>query len=171
MALIPSLLLKQLYTFGSLENIEGGVQFSIKNRLSDATLTKIEQIKIDGKDVKLSAVTLDLGDGDVRTLDQLSSSPISFPLRRIVTIRTALPHLDKGKHKIEIKFKTEPFGTLNLKVDDTTSEKDETRIHIPRSNTDDYLPEIIQQRQKFIAECPVALNIKPTPGGCFTIFQ
>ena len=107
MALIPSLLLKQLYTFGSLQNIEGGVQFSLKNRLSDATLKEIEQIKLDGRDVALTAVTLDLGDGDIRTLDQLAGDPIPFPLRRIVTIRTACPHLGKGKHKIEIKFKTD----------------------------------------------------------------
>ena len=69
MALIPSLLLKQLYTFGSLENIDGGVQFSIKNRLSDATLKEIEHIKLDKQHVQLTAVTLDLGDGDIRTLD------------------------------------------------------------------------------------------------------
>ncbi|MEJ2748177.1 MAG: hydroxymethylglutaryl-CoA reductase [Anaerolineae bacterium] len=150
MALIPSLLLKQLYTFGSLQNIDGGVQFSIKNRLSDATLKEIEHIKLDGRDVNLTAVTLDLGDNDTRTLDQLAGDPIPFPLRRIVTIRTACPHLDKGKHKIEIKFKTEPFGTLNLKVDDTISEKNDRRIHIPRSNTDDYTPDVIQQRQKFV---------------------
>ncbi len=29
---IPSLILKQLYTFSSLENIEGGIKFSLKNR-------------------------------------------------------------------------------------------------------------------------------------------
>ena len=36
MALIPSMLLRQLYTFGSLKNTGQGVQFAIKNRLSDA---------------------------------------------------------------------------------------------------------------------------------------
>ena len=152
MALIPSLLLKQLYTFSSLENIDGGVQFSIKNRLSDATLKEIEHIKLDGKDVELTAVTLHFGDGDTKTLDQLLQDTIPFPLRQIVTVRTACPHLPKGKHKIEIKFKTEPFGTLNLKVDDTISEKNHRRIHIPRSNADDYAPDIIKQRQQFAQE-------------------
>jgi hydroxymethylglutaryl-CoA reductase (NADPH) len=150
MALIPSLLLKQLYTFGSLENINGGVQFSLKNRLSDATLKEIEHIKIDGNEVKLTAVTLDLGDGDVKTLNQLTNAPVPFPLRRVVTVRTTIPHLENGKHKIEVKFKTEPFGSLHLKVDDTISEKIETRIHIPRNDADDYTPEVIGQRQAFI---------------------
>ena len=34
---IPSMILKQLYTFGSLKNLPDGVKFSLKNRLSDAT--------------------------------------------------------------------------------------------------------------------------------------
>ena len=84
MALIPSLLLKQLYTFSSLENIDGGVQFSIKNRLSDATLKEIEHIKLDGKDMDLTAVTLHFGDGDTKTLDQLIQDTIPFPLRRTI---------------------------------------------------------------------------------------
>lgn len=150
MALIPSLLLKQLYTFGSLENIDGGVRFSLKNRLSDATLTNIEHIKLSGKDVELTAVTLDLGEGDVRTLAELPNNPIPFPLRRVVNIKTACSHLANGKHKIEIKFKVEPFGTLNLKVDDTISEKNDKRIHIPRNSVDDYTPDIIRQRQDFV---------------------
>ncbi len=152
MPLIPSLLLKQLYTFGSLENIDGGVQFAIKNRLSDATLTGVQHIKLSGKDVDLTAVTLDLGDGEIVTLDQLAQTAVPFPLRRIVHIRTACEHLPKGKHKIEIKFETKPFGTLNLKVDDAISEKNDKRIHIPRSNKDDYADDIIRQRQEFVGE-------------------
>jgi len=34
---IPSLILKQLYTHGSLESDSTGVSFGLKNRLSDAT--------------------------------------------------------------------------------------------------------------------------------------
>ena len=115
MALIPSLLLKQLYTFSSLKNVDGGVQFSLKNRLSDATLIEIQHIKIDGENLPLSAVTLDLGNGDIRSPQQLAQVPVPFPLRRIVTVIVDGAHLAKGKHKVEIRFKTEPFGVLNVK--------------------------------------------------------
>ncbi|MGB5061796.1 MAG: hypothetical protein WBO48_24085, partial [Candidatus Promineifilaceae bacterium] len=60
---IPSLILKQLYTFGSLQNVNGGVQFSVKNRLSDATLTSLNSIKFDGQAVPLEGVTIILEDG------------------------------------------------------------------------------------------------------------
>ena len=33
---IPGLILKQMYTLGSLHNTEDGVRFSLKNRLSNA---------------------------------------------------------------------------------------------------------------------------------------
>ena len=49
---IPSLILKQLYTFGSLENRNGGVQFSVKNRLSDASFAGLKSIKFDGKEMR-----------------------------------------------------------------------------------------------------------------------
>ncbi len=45
---IPSLILKQLYTMGSLENVLGGVRFGLKNRLSDTTVTAVSGVAIDG---------------------------------------------------------------------------------------------------------------------------
>ena len=50
---IPSLILKQLYNLGSLENEVEGVSFGLKNRLSDAILTRIREIKIDDREVPL----------------------------------------------------------------------------------------------------------------------
>ena len=65
MALIPSMLLKRLYTYASLQNTEGGVQFSIKNRLSDARLTAFHGISIDGNEISNDDLTLDFGEGHV----------------------------------------------------------------------------------------------------------
>jgi len=60
---IPGLILKQLYTLGSLENMNGGVQFSVKNRLSDATLTGITSVKFDGSAVALDGIRILLANG------------------------------------------------------------------------------------------------------------
>ena len=38
---IPSLILKRLYTFGSIENTRGGVRFLIKNMLRDSTVVGV----------------------------------------------------------------------------------------------------------------------------------
>ena len=43
---IPQLLLRQLYTFGSLTNEAGGFRLSLKNRLSDVTITRILRVQL-----------------------------------------------------------------------------------------------------------------------------
>ena len=91
MALIPSMLLRQLYTFGSLKNADHGVQFSIKNRLSDAEFTELQSIRINGSAVPLDAISIDLGDGVGLPLDRISAShPIAFPLRQTLIVRAGI---------------------------------------------------------------------------------
>lgn len=146
---IPSLLLKQLYTFGSLENTDAGVRFSIKNRLSDATVVGVQRVTIDGNQIPLEAITLILGEGDTLTPAALVEQPLDFPLRQIVDFVCAIDSLPLGKHKIEVHFEAKPFGKLKLKVDDSIARKKKDRIVIPRSRTDDYGEDAIRARQKF----------------------
>jgi hydroxymethylglutaryl-CoA reductase (NADPH) len=153
MSLIPSMLLKQLYTFGSLKNVEQGVQFAIKNRLSDAEFVELQSITIDGRAVPRDSIRIDLGDGTVLTPDQVvSTGPLTFPLRKTLLVRAGIPALDLGKHKIGIAFKSKPFGALKFEVEDAISEDTEHLVRIPRDSNDDYNEAIIRERQKFVEE-------------------
>lgn len=153
MALIPSLLLKQLYTFGSLRNTAGGVQFAIKNRLSDAEVTELQGVTIDGAAVPLNAITLDLGDGTLLAPAQLAArEPIAFPLRRTLTLHAATGPLAHGKHKIGVAFKTRPFGALKFEVEDAIVESGVDLVRVPRDPKDDYSDEIIRKRQAFVEQ-------------------
>ena len=69
---IPSLLLKQLYTFGSLKNGRRGVRFAIKNRLSDAQIIGVHGVSIGKQEIPLTAVTLELDDGQTLKPDALT---------------------------------------------------------------------------------------------------
>jgi len=149
---IPSLLLKQLYTFNSLKNDGASVRFSIKNRLSDATFSGISAVKINGKDVPISNVSVDLGDGNPISPGDLEKNPIEFPLRKELDIIADGITLDTGKHKLEIHFSTKPFGKLKLKVEDAISEESPQMVRIPRRKDDDYSEEAIKMRQKFAEE-------------------
>ena len=60
---IPSLILRQLYTFGSLKNDADGFRFSLKNRLGDATVTGILGLGVDGHDVPVDQVMVDVDGG------------------------------------------------------------------------------------------------------------
>ncbi|MCU0508082.1 MAG: hydroxymethylglutaryl-CoA reductase [Anaerolineae bacterium] len=151
--LIPSLLLKKLYTLGSLKNTGGGVSFSIKNRLSDAELVALKSIAIDGQEVPLGLVTLCLADGRCFQPDQISmSQPLTFPLRTIVDIHAAVPPLKDGKHTLHIGFDSRPFGKLQFSVEDATSQEKEEQIRIPRDANDDYGDAVIKDRQSFVEQ-------------------
>ncbi|MCP5095771.1 MAG: hydroxymethylglutaryl-CoA reductase [Chloroflexi bacterium] len=148
---IPSLLLKQLYTFNSLRNTDDGVCFSLKNRLNDAQLVAVNSVKVDGTAVPTSNISVNLGDGSWHSPTELQAkSPIDFPLRSIVDFKLGINALPIGKHKLEVKFETKPFGKLTLKVDDVISESKEREVQIPRSRTDDYGEEAIKARQDFV---------------------
>src|SRR5512139_2995500 len=98
---IPSMLLKRLYTFSSLKNVPEGVFFSVKNRLSDAKLTAMSMIGINGNKVPLDSITLVLGDGTHLSPKEISpQKPIDFPLRQTIDIISHLDPLPLGKYKI-----------------------------------------------------------------------
>lgn len=150
---IPSMLLKRLYTYGSLKNTANGVKFSIKNRLSDTELSAVHSIAIDGKAISLDKVQLEVGDGRVFSPSQVSSqAPIAFPLRQTVDIIIdGLGKLTDGKHEIELSFSTKQFGKLTFSSEDAIAAAVDM-VRIPRDANDDFNPEIIKARQKFVEE-------------------
>lgn len=148
---VPSLLLKQLYTFGSLKNDNGGISFSLKNRLQNAKLTEIIQVKLDGDVIPLDKITLDFGNGLMKKPTEISrETPVAFPLRKSFTLAAETSHLELGKHNIEVKFRAKPFGKLTLKVECAVAELQDKLKKIPRLPDDDYGENAIKARQEFI---------------------
>jgi hydroxymethylglutaryl-CoA reductase (NADPH) len=148
---IPSLILKQMYTLGSLENVEDGVRFSLKNRLSNATVTRVADLLIDGKAVPAERLTLDINGENLAASAVTPNSAVAFPLARVVRIHARGDQLEKGAHEITLSFDTEPFGALTFKVKDTIAEKVK-RTGVPSDKENNASPEIIRERQKFIEE-------------------
>ena len=146
---VPSMLLKQLYTFGSLKNSPDGVQFSMKNRLSDATVTGLRGIRIDGREIPLHDVEVRVEDGVFQSHQITAAQPLSFPLRHTLQIVAKAPALPLGKHEIEIVFDSKPFGKLKLSVQDAIAEQKLDAKKIPRDADDDYSDRAIQARQAF----------------------
>lgn len=150
---IPGLILKQLYTFGSLENTADGVCFSLKNRLSDATLLTFDGLSIDGQALSLDDLSVDFGDGDRVAASAIdASNPIAFPLRKIVTVHAAGTTLERGKHELLIAFDSKPFGRLSFRVKDAITERKPERITVPLDRGDNYSDEAIAARQRFAEE-------------------
>ena len=149
---IPSMLLRQLYTYNSLRNSDVGISFSIKNRLTDVTFTGLRAIEIDGSQVSLENVTMDLGSGNtIKGSDISEGTPIDFPLKKVVEVSVSGISLDPGKHKIKFKVKAKGYGKLKFEVEDSIPEVERLEVRIPRAE-DDYSPEIIAKRRAFVEE-------------------
>lgn len=147
---IPSLLLRQLYTYGSLQNTDSGFRFSVKNRLSDATITKVTGVKINDSSINDADVKIQLPDGNFSTLDSITEkNPMPLNLKDVVTFFISGKSLERGKYKLAFSFYTKKIGTLEVSVEDSISDA-EKRISIPVNKANDYTDEIIKERQKFI---------------------
>ncbi|MGH7585528.1 MAG: hydroxymethylglutaryl-CoA reductase [Gemmatimonadales bacterium] len=150
---IPGLVLRQLYTFGSLTQEPGGLKFGLKNRLADATLTRVLRVVINGVEIPLSDVTLDLGEGsEIPATTVTPDRPQGFALRQIAHLHARGMRLGPGTHEIQIAIDTRPFGTLDVKVTDALQSAPERRTRIPYKKDDDYSAGIIRERQQFVEE-------------------
>jgi len=142
-------LLDHLYTVGSLENVHGGFRFQVKNRLFDATLVAVDRLVVDGDDVDVEHVVLELGDAEIPAAG-LYDGGIPFPLRCVVGVRVVGGSLHDGPHHLVIAFRSEPFGALELEVRDNVSYAQTPRDGIPRDHDDDYNTAIIERRQRYL---------------------
>jgi hydroxymethylglutaryl-CoA reductase (NADPH) len=146
---IPSLILKQMYTFSSLKNTDTGVQFGLKNRLADATVTGLVEISLDGRAQPLDRVILDFGGGERRKASEITAErPVDFPLRKAVTVETPAEALAKGDHEVVIEFRSS-FGEMRVKVHDAIADELPKRVTVPLDKEDNYSPAIVGKRQQF----------------------
>ncbi|UOQ78895.1 hydroxymethylglutaryl-CoA reductase [Hymenobacter sp. 5516J-16] len=155
MLFTPSpMLLKLLYTRGSLHNTPEGVAFSIKNRLDTVRVTRIDHVRIGDTLVPAEQIALDLGDGNVRPATVLNAdgSGINLPVGQTATFHLATRPLKEGMHTVQVQFAAEPFGDLTVEVEDAIAQQPENRTRIPRSEQDDYSEAAIQARQQFAEE-------------------
>ncbi len=151
---IPQLLLRQLYTFGSLSNEADGLRLSLKNRLKDATLTRVMGLTIDGKSYGARDLLVELGDGARQTAEEVTpEQPRAFALRQVAHLWVPKARLAEGPHDLEIAIETKPFGKLEFAVKDSISAAPAQKPQsIPYNKEQNYTSEIIAQRQRFVEE-------------------
>ena len=157
MVFTPSpMLLKLLYTRGSLRNTPNGVAFSIKNRLDTVRFTRLDFVRVGEHRVEPENIALDLGDGDIRPVrDALSRTPggLDFPVGHSITFHLTTPALAEGIHPVQVQFAAEPFGELNVEVEDAiVGAVGAGKPRIPRDSQDDYSDAAIAARQRFAEE-------------------
>ena len=153
MQFVPKALLKKLYNRSSLRNSDSGVCFSVKNRLSPASLKAIERVALDGEAVDPQRIKVSIDAGDPFPLDRITSGePIDFPLGTLLTFHLALEPLSEGEHTIELAFRADPFGKLEFSLRDDLRTGQHPPGAVPRDDEDDYAEGIVRARQAFVRE-------------------
>lgn len=148
---IPSLLLKQLYTFSSLENTDDGYTFALKNRLTSTRVLALKTVRVDGADVPRGRFSVLNSAGEaVVPADEAPHTPFDLPLGTVLTVRVVGQPLSAGKHRIEIAFEAESFGELAVEVEDAIAADWQDLTRVPRSASDDYSDEAVRERQRFV---------------------
>ncbi len=153
MSFIPSRILSKLYNHTSLRNSGQKVRFSVKNRLSPATLRHISRIEIDGLDVPLKKVKLTCDESSSIPVSRITpEKPLDFALGAQLTFFLDMEPLEEGAHDISVVFDSKPFGELRLAVSDSLNTGQRAPGTLPRDPEDDYDEDIIKARQAFILE-------------------
>jgi hydroxymethylglutaryl-CoA reductase (NADPH) len=153
MTFIPRALLKNLYNRSSLRNSGTGVRFSVKNRLSPASLQRIDRVSLNGEAVHPDRINVAVDSGDAFPLSRIGPDrPVDFPLGTLLTFHLAVDPLGEGKHGLEFAFETQPFGTLEFGVKDALRTAERPPGGVPRDGEDDYSDRIIGARQQFVLE-------------------
>ena len=115
---IPSFLLKKLYVKGSLENVDDGFQFKLKNSLSPGTGIGMEPLKLNETEYPLDATTITTGDEVVKAADIASGGTFGIKVGVDILIHVKGDQLPEGEYKIGISLTTKEVGTLAFEVVD-----------------------------------------------------
>ncbi|MBN2230214.1 MAG: hypothetical protein JW779_11560 [Candidatus Thorarchaeota archaeon] len=116
---IPTFLLRKLYIKGSLENVDDGFKFMLKNSISSGTAINIEPIKVNGIEYPLESTIISSADGEItgNAISEENTFPIKVGLDIVLHVKG--DPLPAGEHTIDISLTTKEVGKLAFDVTDS----------------------------------------------------
>ena len=110
--------LQKMYVQGSMANQGDGFVFAIKNLVDSGSISGLTKLTVDGNDVPLGGVTVELG-GKVREASSITWSS-SLYVSYGATLKIYVPGpLDPGEHTVQLTVNAPEIGQLTLPVTDT----------------------------------------------------
>ncbi|MCO6453376.1 MAG: hypothetical protein J5I90_21520 [Caldilineales bacterium] len=114
---IPSALLRRFYMAGSLQNVEGGFEFQLKNTIAPATVTSLGPVEVNGTPFSASQVTIT--GSKTRQASALSKdSPWMLTMGNVVSIGILGEQLMPGSQHILVHMVTREIGAVTIEIED-----------------------------------------------------
>jgi hydroxymethylglutaryl-CoA reductase (NADPH) len=151
---VPELMIKQLYTIGSLQRKPDGFEFKLKNRLKESCLCKVISISINNQEISKDNISLCTDEAVSITPNQLEQSEglnISLGAEVIFFISDCSVLTDDIQH-LDMRLELKPLGEIRLKVKDEITTYKKQQQNLPRNPNDDLNPTAIGQRQDYVRE-------------------
>jgi len=150
---VPSIIMKKIYSIGSLKNLDDGISFAIKNPMKDALITGLTGLTINGLEIPLENITMRNNGTAMKAGDITEESTLPFPMGVDVEFHARSMALAKKiEHRISISCCTDLYGVLDLEAADSVIETRKALKTLPYDKQDNYSMDIIRQRQNFIEE-------------------
>jgi len=148
---ISPIILKKIYSSGSLMNCDEGVGFRIKNQIRDAMLTGVHRIAINGTEIPQRDIFVGKNGSKLRADMIVPDNGVCFPLGEDMQIHVSIEPLHKNQeHRISLSIGTDHFGILSLDATDTVMETRAGQIRIPCVKEANYEMDIVHKRQEFV---------------------
>jgi hydroxymethylglutaryl-CoA reductase (NADPH) len=156
---MPSRIVRQLYTFGSLQNAADGFLFGIKNRLTDVVVTGLAACHVDGRVIPRSKLQIELAGGRLLTAAEVTPEhPLPFGLRQVARVHAAVGRLAAGAHEIKLVLQTASFGTVAVQARDAVGTKP-TGIPYDKEDGHNYTRAMAEERRRYAeTACGVSLH-------------
>lgn len=116
---IPTFLLRKLYVKGSLENVDDGFKFKLKNSISSASAVNFEPLKVNGNEYPLDATIISSEDGEISGNEISEENTFLIKVGLDITVHVKGEQLTAGEHTIDISLSTKEVGNLTFDIKDS----------------------------------------------------
>ena len=116
--MFPAFLLKKVYVTGSLKNLDGGFQFSLKNVIDTGTLGGIKALTVDWTEVALATITVKTRDLEKKAEEISFRNSIPLRINMEATFMVAGQALNAGEHEIKLAINVLEAGKIEIPIKD-----------------------------------------------------
>ena len=108
-------MLSKMYVEGSLKNQNGGFVFSIKNKVDSGSVSGIAKLAVDGKELPLEGVTVQIGE-KVRPVTEISWSASLYVPYGATMVFYVPGTLSEGEHTINMQINVPELGRISFPI-------------------------------------------------------